>query len=45
MFCIWIMDVKFINIDVRIWGGEEDSELDVEFFFECGSGGLIKKKS
>lgn len=41
----WTMDVKLTNIDVRTWGGEEDSEPDVELFLECGSGGLTKKKS
>lgn len=36
-------DVQLTQNDVRTWGGEEDSEPDVELFFECGEGGLTRR--
>lgn len=50
MSCTWITDVQLTQNDVRTWGGEEDSEPDVELFFECGGRGadqegmVIKKR-
>lgn len=44
------MDVELTQNDARTWGGEEDSEPDVELFIEWMSGGglarreLLKKK-
>lgn len=38
------MDVELTQNDARTWGGEEDSEPDVELFVEWMSGGGLARK-
>jgi hypothetical protein len=39
-----MMDVELTQNDGRTWGGEEDSEPDVQLLVECGSGGVDQKE-